>query len=430
VGAVVIFANPVNLEGDTMANGTSSLDFTGMSLLDVANSYERRITNTDLKNTHLERLPNTDQPKTNIETEIQLLEVSKKPLNFIKNHTEENRLVGQVLAHCFKHACTPFLENRNKEITSDNIVMPAGGTHQLLQKFIDARAFAASQALRILADIPAIKDNKNPEVTQAFLREFDAKCQTGLIAVLKLLIEISTDRRQADRDANATAIDALTHQESLSSSDHLAAADLERVANSYERRITNCDLQNDHLEKRTFAEKPRTNIETEIQCLEASNTPLNFIKNHTEENSLVGKILAHCFKHACAPFLKDPEKPITSDNIKMPAGGTHELLQKFTDARAFAASQALRILADIPAIKDNKNPEVTQAFLREFDAKCQKGLVEVLNLLIEISTDRRHADRQENATAIASLTPQESSPSSGGGSSETAFLARFVEREY
>jgi hypothetical protein len=172
------------------------------------------------------------------------------------------------------------------------------------------------------------------------------------------------------------------------------------VANSYERRITNCDLQNDHLERRTFAEKPRTNIESEIQQLEASEDPLNFIKNHTEENRLVGQVLAHCFKHACAPFLKGPEKPITSDNIKMPAGGTPELLQKFTDARAFAASQALRILADIPAIK-NMDQTTRTCFLREFDAKCQTGLVEVLNLLIEISTDRRQADRKENAAIIS-----------------------------
>jgi len=203
-----------------------------------------------------------------------------------------------------------------------------------------------------------------------------------------------------------------------------------KVANSYEERINNIDLKNTHLEKLPNTDKPRTNIEKEIERLEASEDPLNFIRNGTDENRLVGKILAHCFKHACTPFLENRNKEITSDNIVMPAGGTHQLLQKFIDARAFAASQALRILADIPAIKDNKNPEVTQAFLREFDAKCQKGLVEVLNLLIEISTDRRHADRQENATAIASLTPQESSPSSGGGSSETAFLARFVEREY
>jgi hypothetical protein len=196
------------------------------------------------------------------------------------------------------------------------------------------------------------------------------------------------------------------------------------VADSYESRILNIDLKNPHISRLCQTFQPRTNIETEIQCLEASNTPLNFIKNHTEENSLVGKILAHCFKHACAPFLKDPEKPITSDNIKMPAGGTHELLQMFIDTRASAASQALRILAEIPAIK-NMNQDTRTCFLREFDAKCQKGLVEVLNLLIEISTDRRHADRQENATAIASLTPSESPPSSGGGSSEAVLLAQL-----
>jgi hypothetical protein len=201
-----------------MANGTSSLDFTGMSLLDVANSYERRITNTDLKNTHLERLPNTDQPKTNIETEIQCLEASNTPLNFIKNHTEENSLVGKILAHCFKHACAPFLKDPEKPITSNNIKMPAGGTHELLQKFTDARAFAASQALRILADIPAIK-NMNQDTRTCFLREFDAKCQKGLVEVLKLLIEISTDRQHADRQENATAIASLTPQESPSFSE-------------------------------------------------------------------------------------------------------------------------------------------------------------------------------------------------------------------
>lgn len=212
-----------------MANETSSPDFAGKSLLDVAKSYEERITNTDLKNTHLEKLPNTDKPKTNLEIEIGQLEASEDPLNFIRNGTEENRLVGEILAHCFQHACGPLLKILKKpeeEITSDNIAMPAGGTYELLQKFTEARAFAASQALRILADIPAIKDNKNPEVTQAFLREFDAKCQTGLIAVLKLLIEISTDRRQADRDANATSTTPATPQESPSySPEELAAAE-------------------------------------------------------------------------------------------------------------------------------------------------------------------------------------------------------------
>jgi hypothetical protein len=204
-----------------MANGITAPDFTGKTLLDVANSYERRITNTDLKNTHLERLPNTEQPRTNIESEIQQLEASEDPLNFIKNHTEENRRVGKILAHCFQHACTPFLKNPKKEIASDNIAMPAGGTYELLQKFGDARAFAASQALRILADIPAIK-NMDQQTTACFLREFDAKCQTGLIAVLKLLIEISTDRRQADRDANATSTTPATPQGSPSSSEELA----------------------------------------------------------------------------------------------------------------------------------------------------------------------------------------------------------------
>jgi hypothetical protein len=206
VGAVVIFANLVNLEGDTMANGTSSLDFTGMSLLlKVANSYEERINNIDLKNTHLEKRTFAEKPRTNIESEIQHLEASEDPLNFIKNRTEENSLVGKILAHCFKHACAPFLKDPENPITSDNIKMPAGGTHELLQKFTDARAFAASQALRILADIPAIK-NMNQDTRTCFLREFDAKCQTGLIEVLSLLIDISHDRRAEDRKQNAAII--------------------------------------------------------------------------------------------------------------------------------------------------------------------------------------------------------------------------------
>ena len=207
MGAVVIFANLVDLEGDTMANETGSLDFTGKSLLDVAKFYEERIDNIDLKNTHLENLPNTDKPRTNLEIEIEQLEASNEPSNFVKNKTDENRLVGEILAHCFQHACGPLLKilkNPKKEITSDNIAMPAGGTYELLQKFTEARAFAASQSLRILADIPAIQ-NMDEETRVCFLREFDAKCQTGLIAVLNLLIEISTDRRQADRDANATS---------------------------------------------------------------------------------------------------------------------------------------------------------------------------------------------------------------------------------
>lgn len=210
-----------------MANETSSPDFAGKSLLDVANSYEKRITNCDLQNAHLENRTFAEKPRTNIENKIERLEASEDPLNFIRNGTEENRLVGEILAHCFQHACGPLLnilKKPEKEITSDNIAMPAGGTYELLQKLTEARAFAASQALRILADIPAIK-NMDQQTTACFLKEFDAKCQTGLIAVLSLVIEISDDRRQADRDANATAIGSLTPQESPSfSEEQLAAA--------------------------------------------------------------------------------------------------------------------------------------------------------------------------------------------------------------
>jgi len=350
-----------------MANGITAPDFTGKTLLGVARSYDDRIDETLLTNGAVERSRFSDNPRTEIELLIADLEARKEPLNFIKNHTKENRLVGKILAHCFRHACAPFLHDPEKPITSDNISIVAGDTNQLLKKFGDTRAFAASQALRILAEIPAIK-NMDQTTRTCFLREFDAKCQTGLIEVLKLLIDISHDRRAEDRKQNAAIISP-----------------------------TNAFFAGELMRKRNAAGKKSEDG-----------------KQHPTSTALAGRLGFPSLPGDVLTITSPTHKIFSDNSEKLGGHGEYSELQALlVNREGYPIAAWSQYLQSLDVAGAPQEVPTKADFVERFYPDWEKN--------------KKAQSEGDTPTSTTPATDQESPPSSGGGSSETAFLARFGE---
>jgi hypothetical protein len=224
--------------------------------------------------------------------------------------------------------------------------------------------------LRILAEIPAIK-NMDQTTRTCFLREFDAKCQSGLIEVLKLLLDISHDRRAEDRKQNAAIISP-----------------------------TNAFFAGELMRKRNAAGKKSEDG-----------------KQHPTSTALAGRLGFPSLPGDVLTITSPTHKILPNDAKKLDGHKEYSELQALlVNREGYPIAAWSQYLQSLDVAGAPQEVPTKADFVERFYPDWEKN--------------KKAQSEGDTSTSTTPATDQGSPPSSGGGSSETAFLARFGEMEY